>query len=471
MSLDFFRIDKGFQLDDTSTYLTGTGVPGTTADTNGVVVGSVYTDTVDGSIYTKIAAGSGTDKWQKMASEQYVNNAVGATVSWREPAQVRDTTSTAVPTGTAGAPVTVAGQSIADGGRVLFSAVTGGAGPNVYVYDQTTGTFVEDVNPESNGDAVYVQAGADAGKTFIYNGTAWVQSDQASLDEEGFLRAYAGKPSVGNVMPDYTSTNIVADGQSLLDAISALDAAAGADVALGNWITPVNTVNQNITSLDTVIGPNFGATNHLVSLATTGTVAGNLAILDGKFGPGLIAGSYVTLGQAAFPAIQALDIAIGANVSTANYVLSTNTIQGNIQTLDTAIGPNVVDGGYILAADAVQENIQALDAALTEATKETNVVNVTSATLIDSLPVASTSVAKFFVYVEEAATPANRYATEVYVLSDGVSSVDYTKYATLRVGASIVGLQVSAQVSGANFGIQVSSTAAVNVTVRRASVI
>lgn len=470
MSLDFFRVDSGLQIDDKTTYLTGNGTPGTSADTIAVLVGSVYTNFADGSVWSKIAAGAGVDKWQKLASETYVNNALGATVSWREPAIVQDSTATTLPTGSAGSPVVVNGVSVSDGGRVLFSAIVGGAGKNVYVYNQATGGFVEDVNAESAGDAVYVQQGTDAGKTFIFNGTAWVQSDQSSLDEEGFIRAFVGKPSAGNVMPSYSSINFIANSDSLRVAIEKLDAEFGAQIAVGNWITPTNTVNQNITALDTKIGADLGTTNHLVSLATTGTVTGNLAILDGRFGPNLIAGSYVTAGEAAFPAIQALDIAIGPNVSSGNYILAANKVQQNIQTLDSAIGANVTTGGYINSGNSVQQNIQALDTALTDTTKQTEVVNVTTATLIDAVPLATLDVMKFFVFVEETANPANRYATELYVLCDG-TNVDYTKYATLRLGSSIVGLQVSAVASGGNCSVQVSSTTAVNVKVRRASVI
>jgi hypothetical protein len=469
MSLDFFRVDRGLQLDDTTTYLTGNGSPGTSSDTIAVVVGSVYTDQADGSIWTKILSGAGTDKWQKLASETYVNNALGATVSWREPAIVRNSVITTVPSGTAGSPVVVDGVSITDGGRVLFTAIAGGAGPNVYIYNQTTGAFVADSNTATSGDALYVQQGSDAGKTFIYNGTSWVQSDQSSLDEEGYIRAFIGKATTGNVMPTFTTNNFVVDGQSLRLAISALDAEFGANVALGNWISPSFTVNQNLQILDTKLGPNFGTTNHLLSLATS-TVTANLAVLDGLFGPSLIAGSYVTAGQAAFPAIQALDIAIGPNVANGNFIFSANKVQQNIQSLDNEIGANVTNGGTVLASNTINQNIQALDSVVTAATKTTSVVNVTSATLIDAIPAATLDVTKFFVFVEEAANPGNRYATELYVLCDG-TSVDYTKYATLRLGSSIVGLQVSAVVSGGNVSVQVASTAAVNVKVRRATVV
>jgi hypothetical protein len=469
MALDFFRVDKGLQLDESTTYLTGNGVPGTTADTNGVVVGSVYTNTADGAIYTKYLAGSGVDKWQRLASETYVNNAMGAAVSWREPAIVRDNTSTSVPSGTAGNTIIVDGVSIGDGGRVLFSNISGGGGSNVYIYNQTTGGFVEDVNSESSGDAVFIQQGTDAGKTFIFNGTAWVQSDQSSLDELGFIRSFIGKATAGNVPTNFTSNNFVTDGDDLLTAISDLDAELGPNLNLGNFVSPATTINANIQELDRVVGPNFGVTNHLVTLATS-SLSQNLVILDGRLGANLILGNYVTAGQAAFPAIQALDIAIGANLANGNYVLAANKVQQNIQALDNAIGANVANGEYILAANPVQQNIQALDTALAEVTKTTSATNVTTATLFDAVPAADVDVLHFYVVAQETANPANKYATQLYVLCNG-AAVDYNKYGTLRLGSTILGLQISAVLDGTDVKVQVSSTTAVDVKVRRGTVV
>lgn len=469
MSLDFFRVERGLQLDEVTSYLTGNGDPGSSADTIAVEVGSVYTDHASGALWTKIAAGSGVDKWQKMASEQYVNNALGATISWLEPAIVNNTVATTVPSGSAGSPIVVDGVSISDGGRVLFSGITGGTGPGVYVYNQTTGGFAADSNTTTAGDAIYIEQGSNAGRTFVYNGTAWVQIDQASLDEEGFIRSFIGKPSTGNIAPVYTSHNFLSDSDNLVVSVSKLDAELGANVSVGNWISPAVKVNQNIQALDNVIGANFGATNHLTSLASS-SLTTNLAVLDSLFGASLINGSYVTAGEAAFPAIQALDIAIGANVSNGNFILSTNKIQQNIQALDTAVGPNVTTGGTIDSANSVNENIQALDTALTNTSKLSTATNVTAATLVDSVSANDFDVIKFFVFVEEAGNPANRYATELYVMTDG-TTVDFNKYGTLKLGASIVGLQVSAVINAGNISVQVSSTAAVNVKVRRATVI
>jgi hypothetical protein len=412
MALDFFRIERGLELDEKVQYLTGAGLPGAGGDSAVAPVGSFYTDNVNGEVFSKHSVGTGVDKWERIATEAYVNNAVGATISWRQPVVVNDTTSLALPAGVAGQPVVVDTISIANGDRVLFAALPSG-GKNVYIYNQATGTFAEDVNQETNGDALYVQQGTDAGKQFVFNGTDWVQSAQASLDELGFIRTFIGKATAGAETPSYASNNIVLAGTSLEAAVGALDTQIGA------------------------------------------TVAGN----------------YIALNQTVFGAVTALDTAIGANVVTGNYILDTNKVQANISALDAAIGPNVSNGTYILAANKVQANIAALDAAVGIATLTTTATNVTTTTTIDTAPVGAT-VAKWFIRCVQAADPANVYATEVYALAnDAVTASDFTRYGTLKLGISIPGLVITVGTSGGALILTVAAGAGVNVTARRASVI
>lgn len=265
MSLDFFRIYRGLELDDAVQFLTGTGAPGTTTDTDNAQVGSYYTNQANGDLWTKFATGAGTDKWHLQATQNYVQTLLATGVSWREPARVADTIATVVPTGTAGNPITVDGISISDGERVLFTAISGGGGPNVYIYDQATGTFVEDTNNETDGDTVFVQEGTSADATWQFNGTAWNTITTGTANAElGYIRDYIGKPTPGAVLPDYTSTNIVADNDDLTDAISKLDAEAGyvntflgktagnstPDYANENYITDGDSIVDAIGKLD-----------------------------------------------------------------------------------------------------------------------------------------------------------------------------------------------------------------------------
>lgn len=466
MALSFFRIERGLELDNTVQYLQGAGNPGAAGDTAAAKVGSVFTDNSSGAIWTKITAGTGVDKWQKLASETYVNNAIGATVSWREPAKVLDAVTTTVPTGTPTAPIIVDGVSITDGQRVLFSALTGGNGKNIYVYDQANGVFVEDINGETSGDAAYIEGGTSGGKTFVFNGTNWVLTDQSSLDELGYIRAFVGKDIVGNEMPTFTTNNFVSTGTSLETAISALDAEFGANVADGNFILAANKVNANIQALDTEIGANVTNGGWILAANSVNT---NVQALDTHLGVNFAAGNYISLNQTVSGAVTALDVAIGPNVVDGNFILAASKVQQNIQALDSQIGADVIAGTYVSPANTTNANIQALDTAVGTISLATSVTNVTSSQVIDSVTAGA---AKWFVRVELVSDSTAVYATEVYALSDGTATgSDFTRYGTLTLGSAIPGLVVSVDAVGGALRLLVAATSAVNVDARRASVI
>jgi len=69
MALDFFRVNKkGIDLDYQVQILCGSAIPGSAGTDSALVQpGSLYTDTSGASLYQKITAGSGTDKWVKIA--------------------------------------------------------------------------------------------------------------------------------------------------------------------------------------------------------------------------------------------------------------------------------------------------------------------------------------------------------------------------------------------------------------------
>lgn len=350
MAQDLFRVLGGIQIDESVQILEGLGAPSLDAP-----LGSVYSDTSTGSVgyYQKIGAGPGADKWIRLATQDYVQQFASSAISWREPAVVRST-ATSIP---ASSVDVVDGHTVAEGDRVLFSDIVGGSGPNLYVASGTPGnwTWTEDLNLESSGDTIYVIGGSDGGKTYTYNGTAWTWISQDSSDELGFLRAFVGKNAGGNELPDYSSVNQVADGQSLETAISSLDAAIGADI---------------------------GGTPNVVTPG--GTVYGN---------------------------IQELDAAIGADVTNGGTILASNTVNQNIQALDAEIGSPVTSEGAISASNTVNQNIQALNTAvLTQTTATTG-----TQTAVDTLPVG-VEMAKWLVKVEDG---SNVRAEEVFAVTNG----------------------------------------------------
>ena len=389
MTQDLFRVLGGVQIDDGMQILEGVGAPSLDAP-----LGSIYSDKTAGDVghYLKVGAGVGLDKWVRLASTGYVQQTVSASISWREPVVAADLSTTTIPTGTPGDPITVDGVSVTNGDRVLFAALTGGNGKNVYVYDQAAGTFTEDNNQESAGDTVYVQGGSEAGKTFNYTGTSWILINQTSLTEFGYINAFVGKSGLGAELPDYSSTNQIADGQSLETAIGNLDASIGADIGgTPNQITPSSTVFGNIGELDAAIGPDVSPTN--------------------------------------------------------SYVVPTNSVNANLQVLDAAIGAPVTNGTAVLAANTVNQNIQALDSKFGVSFAVVSGV----ATASDTAPVG-VGMAKWLVKIVDG---TNVRAEEVFAVAQG-SNVDFTRYGVVKLGSvggttvnvTVVGGQMQIAITG-----------------------
>jgi len=510
MAEQFFRINRGLEIDDTVQILQGAGSPGS-GDSGAAQVGSLYLDNLTGDVWSKITVGVGVQHWTKQASEAWVNNNISGTISWREPALVIDTTSTTLPTGAASN--VIDGVTLADGDRVLFSNLSGV--PNVYIYDLDTETFTEDANSLSQGDTIYIDAGTNGGTRWTWNGTAWVRFDAASVDELGYIRAYDGKPAAGSVMPVYSSTAIVTQGSSLTSAISQLDAELGAGVSTGNFISAADSLSVNVQAIDTELGANVVNGNYILSAnkmngniqaldtalgAPTGTgfwisdaqhVNGNLTALDNEIGANVSNGNSILANNTINQNIQALDTQIGADVTTGaiivntysanqniqaldskigavtdgNQVLSASTISANINALDSFVGGDLTTGTYVLNTNSLSQNVQAIDVALGEISKESLALNVTTSTVVDAI---LASVVKWIVKVVDSANPDNVQAFEIFAASNGLT-VDYTRFAVLKLGSNIPGLAVTAGLSGSNIQLIVSSSASVNVSVRRVS--
>lgn len=511
MAQDFFRIERGLEIDESVQILQGAGSPGA-GDSGNSLVGSIYLDNLTGDIWAKITAGVGIQHWSKQASQAWVTASVAGAVSWREPVKVIATGVTTLPTG-AGSD-TVDGVTILDGQRVLFSDLTPGT-PNVYTYDATNQLYVEDANSLSQGDTVYVDGGTSGGTRWTWNGTAWVRFDSASVDELQYIRTFIGKTAAGSIMPTYTSTTVVTQSSSVVAAISALDLEVGNNVSgwwisaadnvvtnlqaldteigqnvvNGNYVLAANTVNANIAAIDVVLGAPIAGVHpwilesqhvngNLIALAdeiganvsngnfilAANTVNQNIQALDFHLGAAVVTGNVIINTNSANQNIQLLDTKLGS-VTDGNHVLASNTIGANINALDSYIGGDIVDGTYVLAANTIVANVQAIDNALTEISKESTVTGVTTSTVIDSI---AATVVKWIVKVVDAANSTNVQAAEIFAVTNGLTA-DFTKFATLKLGASIPGLSYNVVLNGSNLQLTVQSTASVNVTSRRIS--
>ncbi len=241
-----FDVDFGIAIDGSTALLLRTGPPvGTDADA--ADGGTLWIDKTAFRLYQKGAAGTGPEIWQL----------VGADTNWRGEVEVRENVLTVLPTFTPATNATVDGETIDDQERVLFSALT--VNPNIHIYDKSAGVFINSTNEETSGDTTFVVRGTDAGKKYVFNGTTWVQNDQASSDELGFLRTFVGKTAAGSETPTYSSNNIVTDATSLETAIGALDAAAGA-ANVSSTLSAVSGTN----TLDSVLVDDVASVQWLV---------------------------------------------------------------------------------------------------------------------------------------------------------------------------------------------------------------
>ncbi len=261
MTQSFFDIEKGLQIDSSSVYLTGSGVPGSTADTDAVGVGSHYTNTADGGVFMKVTAGAGTDKWKKLATEDFAGQ--GSGVDWKD--SVRLATDAALPAYTqAGAGVgatltadavgilTVDGIAMVLGDSVLVKDEAASPGDSDHgLYEMTTeGTagvaFVLTRRTDADDDSevtAALQVGVEEGTVNLDSYWSITTNDPIVVDttpinfvkisdantqaELGFIRTFIGKTAAGAETPTYSSTNFVVDTTSLETAIGALDAQLG----------------------------------------------------------------------------------------------------------------------------------------------------------------------------------------------------------------------------------------------------
>ena len=440
-------------------FLSGTGAPGGAAGRpDDALKGSMYLDETNGQMYLKKTTGTGADKWIRMQSQDDLDGALLG-LSWREPGKVRDNTSyadltaaeTAMNTGT------IDGVTVVEDDRILFDNVTGEE-KNVYIVVGTPGagaTLVEDGNSATKGDALYLQDGTDAGKQYAYNGTDWVLQGSASQTELGFIHTFIGKSGNGSETPAYASTNVVTDGDSLETAVGDLDAEVGAAVATPQSRT-AGTISDQAVNL-------------------------NVEALDDAIGADVTSTSQATAADSVNENISALDTAIGADVATAQSrtagPISAQAANLNVEALDDAIGADVTSTKIATAADSVNANISVLDAVLGDAKTESKTDSVTTATTLDSVLVDDVLAAEWIVHARSTVTPSKVRSAKVLAIHNGTASTDaidveFNHYGILKMGGNITGLDYEVDLNGTGAAqemrLRISSTEAVNIRISRA---
>lgn len=207
---------------------------------------------------------------------------------------------------------------------------------------------------------------------------------------------------------------------------------------------------------------------------------GYIRTFIGKTGPGSELPTYsstdiVTQSNSLEAAIGELDAAGGTQTYTEqNEVTTGEDFTTSIDALDVKVGNSTfTESNFVAGANDITENLDALDVAVQDNANQNltiNVANVTTQTVIDLIPVAgvdSGELVKWMIIVENTGDSTNRISGEILAMHDGAGNVDFTRYATLKLGANIAGLVFAVDVSAGNMRLLVTSTTAVDVGAKR----
>ena len=501
MALDLFRVIDGIaiQLDDQSDeawQLAGDAAPiGTSGRTADAPIGSLWLQTdaeTDGlNLYWKWQDTDSAVDWKQAASKDYVDNTV-QNISWREPARYRDgnayTTIAAALADMDADDILTGEGTVAAGDRILFPDMGGGdGGPNIYIVGGSSGswTLTEDINEESDGDAVLINEGSSADEQWIFDGTNWIQFGGAgSATELTNIRNYIGKPTPGAVFPQYQSNLILSDNDDLTEAAGKLDYHLGdAQYSSNNIVTDFTPDYTNVAPTDWT-----GETGDNITEA--------IGQIDAQFGNGAITnigGNYALSDEMQWnvagtltltDALNELNDAIGDRTYTNDFLVTDGqTVAQSIDALDTELGDldtpgSWTSGGFLdqttLATNDVQENIDAINQEVGDISNqnfENTVTNFNTTTELESgtLPATTATEILWHIQVKINGDGTRRRAFLVHAITDG-TNVDWNRSSVINLGSPGVGaLNLTVAISGGNWSLTMNPTNTIDATLKRYS--
>jgi hypothetical protein len=387
--------------------LHGTGQPGDAGNPanelalqNAAPIGTVYmrTDTETNGLqfYWKYRTSQNSfGDWHQSVSIEHLSSIVNG-ISWREPANVLDSTTYADITAAETAlntNGTVDGITINPGDRILYTDLTTG-NDNVYIVGGTAPnnlTLTEDTNAVSDGDTVLIKEGTEAEAQWTFDGTTWVQTGgSTNANELAHIRDFIGKNGTGAENPAYSSVLAISQGSSLEAAIGVLDSVVGdSTFTESNFVVNNDTLTDNIDALDVQLGT--GAHNSSNILATTNDVTENLEALDTAIGDRnytTTTGHILTVdGETLTASLEKLNIGIGDRQYTNGYHLTnSDTITKSLDDLDIALGDPNHSSTNIIANNAdINTNLSSLDSSIGNRTYSNDNVVADGETLTASI--------------------------------------------------------------------------------------
>lgn len=310
MAMSMFRVTKGIELDNIQ-ILEGSGAPGAAGDPSLAPIGSLYLDNTNGDLFTKVAAGVGTNKWSVLATESYVDteittvtnmvtalgnafNYVGVLTSGGATSGAAfDLTTLAAGSKDAGDyyKVTVAGWFVVGAGTPFFANVGDGLVWN------TSGDVdkVDNTNSEVQGTTNFITVTGNADTGFVVDIAAdfktrvgdletdvsTLQTDVSNVQTEvdNIETSLGGSVNTAGVFQPsaFTAFNNVTTPTSITNVLSQIDSSIGPVVVSNSIIDAADNVTTNIQNIANYVENSSLVVTGTATQSVTDTVTGVMA--------------------------------------------------------------------------------------------------------------------------------------------------------------------------------------------------
>lgn len=378
MARDFFTLEKGIHVTGENSdvgvkYLFGSPVAGGTTETDGAEVGSLYIRTATGHLYQKITAGSGTDKWMRIANLNDLQ-----TFTWR-PEKVTAATGQAAPS--SGSTIDLSSAPFSDDD----SPTLAGADFTVddYIIFGVGGTPKLMRVSVVAGDVITV---VDASSALVANNNFVVKHylpDAPDAQEKQAIVHYDG-------------TNIIKLADFNWELATGIKLSSGYSAVNGN-ITTADTVESAIQKLD-------GNQQDIQSAS---------GLSQGAVNYGSFSGSLLADNQTSKQLFQALETEAEA-------------VRTTLGTSAGATDMGAYTGGVLTDNASTKTNIQELSNAIEDILIRTSVTGITTTQTVDQVLVDNYCAVIFEVCISLDSDPSRKQYLEVRAIHNGTPTADAT---------------------------------------------
>ncbi len=474
MARDLFELEKGLRVVDENgsggvEFLQGSAVPGGGGDTDAAPQGSLYQRT-NGENYIKTTAGTGTDKWVRLALSTEI-----VASRWREekvkvvtgdvaPASSTVIDLTSSPFGDDDNPDLTASDFAVDdhilfgkGGTPKLMRVSVVSSPNITVVDADNAlvsgdnfivTYYLPDSPDSQESKALVN----------YNGTDYVKLADVNWDFADGINLQSGyAASSGDITASDTVQSAMQKVDGNVDALTSAVGVSQGDTNMGTYtgsiISDNTSAKSNIQELETDLEALQTAAGISAEAVDFGTFTGSI-LTDNSTAKVLfqeLETDLEALQTAVGIAAEAVDLGtftgsiISDNTTVKNALQELETDLDAVQTL-TGVAAESVDlgtftGDVIPDSSTIKAALQALETAVEG--DQTSQAAVTAAVTLDSVLVDEFQAVTWHVTLVLASDRARRISFYITAHHDGTiapaadaATVDDSLYAKIRVGAS-----------------------------------